>query len=149
MEPIQLFLKNVKLEGEKQSHYNMALFPLLVPDVGEPDCLVLEEALGQGAVEITEVSHEGSVSDLKAINKSRNKLLVVDGEEVVGAKQNRIVKDTLPFGCKDLRLKCCIPMENLKQHFRKERCMEFGGRCVLGVLILSATITPLPIARPP
>jgi hypothetical protein len=114
MEPIQLFLKNVKLEGEKQSRYNMALFPLLAPDVGEPAYLVLEEALGQGAVEITEVSYDGSVSDLKAINKSPNKVLVADGEELVGAKQNRIVNDTLPFGCEDLRLKCCIPMENLK-----------------------------------
>jgi hypothetical protein len=100
--------------GRKQSHQNMALFPLLAPDAGEPDYLVLEEALGQGAVEITEVSHGGSVPDLKLINKSPSKLLVVDGEELVGAKQNRIVNATLPFGYEDLRLKCCIPMENLK-----------------------------------
>jgi len=111
MEPIQLFLKNAKLGG-KQSHQNMALYPLLAPDAGEPDYLVLEEALGQGAVEITEVRHGGSVPDLKLINKSPSKLLVVDGEELVGAKQNRIVNATLPFGYEDLRWKCCILMEN-------------------------------------
>jgi hypothetical protein len=88
-----MFLEKVKLGG-KQSHLNMALFPLLAPDAGEPDYMILEEALGQRAVEITEVSQGGSVPDLKLINKSPNKLLVVDGEELVGAKQNRIVNAT-------------------------------------------------------
>ena len=90
MEAIQIFLEKVKLGG-KQSHLNMTLIPLLAPDTGEPDYLILEEALGQGIVEITEVSQGGSVPDLKLINQSPSKLLVVDGEELVGAKQNRIV----------------------------------------------------------
>jgi hypothetical protein len=83
-------LENVKL-GWKQSHLNMPLFPLLASDAGEPDYMILEEAPGRGAVEITEVSHGGSVPDLKLINKSDHKLLVVEGEELVGAKRNRIV----------------------------------------------------------
>jgi hypothetical protein len=90
MEAIQMFLEKAKLGG-KQSHLNMTLIPLLAPDAGEPDYLILEEALGKGVVEITEVSLGGSVPDLKLINKSASKLLVVDGEELVGAKQNRIV----------------------------------------------------------
>jgi hypothetical protein len=45
-------------------------------------------------VEITEVSQGGSVPDLKLINRSPSKLLVIDGEELVGAKQNRIVNAT-------------------------------------------------------
>jgi hypothetical protein len=69
----------------------MPLFPLLASDAGEPDYMILEEAPGRGAVEITEVSHGGSVPDLKLINKSDHKLLVVEGEELVGAKRNRIV----------------------------------------------------------
>jgi hypothetical protein len=88
-----MFLERVKLGG-KQSHLNMTLFPLLASDAGAPDYLFLEEALGQGVVEITEVSQGGSVPDLKLTNKSTNKLLVVDGEEIVGAKQNRMVKAT-------------------------------------------------------
>jgi hypothetical protein len=93
MEAIQAFLENVKLGG-KQSHQNMTLFPLLASDAGEPDYLTLEEALGQGVVEITEVSRGGSVPDLKLINKSTGALLVVDGEELFGAKHNRIVNAT-------------------------------------------------------
>lgn len=68
--------------------------PVLASDAGEPDYLILEEALTQGAVEVTEVSQGGSVPDLKLLNKSANKLLVVDGEELVGAKQNRILNAT-------------------------------------------------------
>ena len=45
-------------------------------------------------MEITEVSQGGSVPDLKLINRSARKLLVVDGEEPVGAKQNWIVNAT-------------------------------------------------------
>jgi hypothetical protein len=64
MEAIRTFLEKVKLGG-KQSHLNMTLVPLLAPDAGEQDYLILEEALTQGVVEIAEVSHGGSVPDLK------------------------------------------------------------------------------------
>ena len=93
MEPIKTCLGNLKVGG-KQSHLNMTIFPLLAPDAGEPDYFTLEEALNQAFAEVTEVNQGGSVPDLKLINKSPNKLLVVDGEELVGAKQNRIVNAT-------------------------------------------------------
>ena len=93
MEQIQTFLENVKLGG-KQSHLHLTVFPLLAPDTDEPDYFILEEALSQGVAEVIEVSKDGSVPDLKLINRSPNKLLVVDGEELIGAKQNRIVNAT-------------------------------------------------------
>ena len=40
---------------------------------------------------ITEISTGGSVPELKLVNKSADKIMVVDGEELMGAKQNRIV----------------------------------------------------------
>ncbi len=70
MEAIQAFLEAVK-QGGKQSHLNMTLIPLLAPDAGEPDYLILEEALGQGLVEITEVSQGGSVPDHLALKSDR------------------------------------------------------------------------------
>jgi hypothetical protein len=93
MEAIQAFVERVK-QGGKQSHLNLTLIPLLASDARVPDYLTLEEALTQGLVEITEVSQGGSVPDLKLINRSADKLLVVDGEELIGAKQNRIVNAT-------------------------------------------------------
>jgi hypothetical protein len=90
MDQIQGFLENLK-QGGIQTHLNLTVIPLLSPDTAEPDYVTLEEALSQGAVEITEVSQSGHVPELKLINQSANKVLVVDGEELVGAKQNRIV----------------------------------------------------------
>lgn len=90
MDQIQVFLERVK-QGGKQNHRNLAVIPLLASDHGEPDYLTLEEGLRQGLVVITEISTGGSVPELKLINKSTDKLLVVDGEELIGAKQNRIV----------------------------------------------------------
>jgi hypothetical protein len=56
---------------------------------------VLDEALSGGHVEITEVSEQGSVPDLKFVNRGPHPVLVVDGEELLGAKQNRIVNLTI------------------------------------------------------
>jgi len=73
----------------------MPLISLLAPDTGAPDYLTLEEAIGQGAADVTEVSHGGSLPDLKLINKSASKLLVVDGEELAG--RSRTESLTAPF----------------------------------------------------
>ena len=53
--------------------------------------LVLDEALSSGVVEITEVSEQGSVPDLNFVNRGARPVLIVDGEELLGAKQNRVV----------------------------------------------------------
>jgi hypothetical protein len=96
MEAIKAFLDLAKV-AHPQSHKNLTLFPLLAPETGEPDFLTLEEALNQALVEITEVSEGGHVPELRLINRVKDKVLVVDGEELMGAKQNRIVKTTKIF----------------------------------------------------
>ncbi len=129
---IQGFLENVKLGG-KQTHLNMALIPLLASNAGAPDYLILEEGLGQGVVEITEVSHGGSVPDLKLVNKSPNKLLVVDGEELVGAKQNRIVNATFLFPGLD---EITIPVSCVEQGRWSYRSQSFAsGKKVMSAIL--------------
>ncbi len=123
MEQIQGFLENVKLGG-KQSHLNMTLIPLLAPDAGAPDYLVLEEALGQGVADVAEVSQGGSVPDLKLINKSPSNLLVVDGEEVVGAKQNRIVNASFLIAG---RTEITIPVSCVEQGRWAYRSQKFAS----------------------
>jgi hypothetical protein len=59
------------------------------------DYFVLDDALTSGAVEITEVSDLGSVPDLKFVNRAARPVLIVDGEELLGARQNRIVNLTI------------------------------------------------------
>jgi hypothetical protein len=93
MEPITSFLKTGKL-ARKQSYKNLTIFPLLAPDGTVPDYLTLELALEQELVRITELDQGGSVPELRLQNKGKKKVLIVEGEELVGAKQNRIVNAT-------------------------------------------------------
>jgi hypothetical protein len=44
---------------------------------------------------VTEVDNHGAVQNLKVHNKSERMVLILDGEELVGAKQNRIVNTTI------------------------------------------------------
>ena len=54
----------------------------------------LTEALVQNLIAVTEVCEGGSVPELKVVNKSGTMVLILDGEELIGAKQNRVVNTT-------------------------------------------------------
>ena len=51
----------------------------------------MEEGLSQRLVIIRGISKGGSAAELRLINKSADKVLVVGGEELMGSKQNRII----------------------------------------------------------
>jgi hypothetical protein len=91
---IQNYLKEAKI-GRKQSHQNLAIFPLLSSYANGLDYITLDEALIEELIEVVEVSEEGTVPELKVVNKSPCMILILDGEELVGAKQNRIVNTTI------------------------------------------------------
>lgn len=93
MKTIASFLETGKL-ARKQSYKNLTLFPLLAPEAAAPDYLTLEQALVQNLVQVLELDQLGSVPELRILNKGKNKVLIVEGEELVGAKQNRIVNAT-------------------------------------------------------
>jgi len=65
---------------------------------GDPDWLTLDEAMAAGALEVTEVSHAGSVPALRVVNRGDRAVLLLDGEELVGAKQNRILNTSVLIG---------------------------------------------------
>jgi hypothetical protein len=77
--------------GEPQTYRNLSLFPLLADGIAEPDYLLLDEALERGCARVTEVSEQGSVPELRFVNDCDRPVLLLDGEELVGAKQNRIL----------------------------------------------------------
>jgi hypothetical protein len=93
-ESINTYLEGLKI-GRQQSYKNLAIFPLLSTYSLDLDYLLLDEALADGVVEIVEAVKEGTVPELKVINKSSRMILILDGEELVGAKQNRIVNTTI------------------------------------------------------
>jgi hypothetical protein len=60
-----------------------------------PNYVTLDDALHAKTCEITEVSDHGSVPELRVVNRGLDPVLIVDGEELVGAKQNRVVNLTI------------------------------------------------------
>jgi hypothetical protein len=75
--------------GEPVEHRGIVLAPLFPRSRPRADYVTLDEALALG-FRITEVSDQGSVPDVLAWNPTAANVLVCDGEELVGAKQNRI-----------------------------------------------------------
>jgi hypothetical protein len=75
---------------------NLSHFPLLSPK-GTPHAAfrTLREAQEGGCFTITEVSEHGTVPTLLAENSGNQPVLLVDGEELIGAKQNRILNLTI------------------------------------------------------
>lgn len=81
--------------GRKQSFKNLTIYPLLSNYAVTFDYLTLDQALEQNTIEVHEINKDGSVPELKVINTSSIMVLILDGEELVGAKQNRIVNTTI------------------------------------------------------
>ena len=74
---------------------NLTMYPLLAGSDAPPAYVTLDEALAAGFVKVTEVSESGSVPELTVVNDGPTPVLLLDGEELVGAKQNRIVNLTI------------------------------------------------------
>lgn len=109
MNPLATAVSRVSV-GIDVSVQNLTMFPLL-NGAGSDECfyLTLDEALGQGWAQVTEVSDQGSVPELRLLNNGSKPVLILDGEELIGAKQNRVVnlsilappksKLTIPVSC--------------------------------------------------
>jgi hypothetical protein len=93
-ESVKSYLLGLKL-GPAQSFKNMAVFPLLSTLDGGPDYLTLKEALEKALLVVTEVSSGGSVPELRVANKADLAVLLLDGEELAGAKQNRVLNTSI------------------------------------------------------
>jgi hypothetical protein len=81
--------------GDPLHHERLSVFPLFADSNGQAQYLVSEEALAGGAATIEEVSEAGSVPDLLVENRSDLRLLLLEGEELKGAKQNRILNTSV------------------------------------------------------
>ncbi len=57
--------------------------------------LLLEEALREGSAEVSEISSEGSVPELRVRNRGSRPLLLLEGELLQGGKQHRVLRVTL------------------------------------------------------
>ncbi len=81
--------------GAGVSFDNLVVTPLVAANEANPDYLTLDEALARGDARVTETSEAGDVPELRFENRGEKSVLLLDGEELVGAKQNRVLNLTI------------------------------------------------------
>jgi len=78
--------------GEPVRHRGLSVYPLKGRrHATAVHYLVLDDAIKSGGFRITEVSEGGSVPRLRAFNESATPVFLLDGEQLIGAKQNRVL----------------------------------------------------------
>lgn len=95
--------------GDPIRHAALSVFPLFTPSFEGVDYLLADEAIAAGSVVVEEVSEGGSVPYLLVTNKGDRRVLFLEGEELRGAKQNRVLntsvliaalaKTSIPVSC--------------------------------------------------
>ena len=78
--------------GNLMTHEGLTVHPLIRDSLLNKDYLTLDEALAQNTARVVEVSEDGSVPQLLFRNGGEQAVFLLDGEELVGAKQNSQVK---------------------------------------------------------
>jgi len=81
--------------GDLQVFENMGVIPLFSTTKRGPIHLTLKEALEEGVLRVGEVDEGGSVPELKVENRGEKPVLLLDGEELAGAKQNRVLNTSI------------------------------------------------------
>ena len=80
--------------AEPVSRGPLHLFPL-ADGTEEDDVTLLEDALKAGTLRVEELSAGGSVPELRVVNGGATPVLILEGDELLGAKQNRTVNSSV------------------------------------------------------
>jgi hypothetical protein len=123
---VETYLLEMEL-GAGQSFENMTVFELLRAQNGDPEYITLREALQRGAFSVTEVSEGGSVPELMVVNKGDAAVLLLDGEELRGAKQNRILNTTILVGPKSSTKVPVSCVEHGRWSYQSKELAESGN----------------------
>ena len=122
--PIVTALADVAV-GLETTFEGLSVVPLLARDSGPSvSYITLDTALARGDLEVTEVSEAGQVPELRVINGGSSPVLLLDGEELVGAKQNRIVNLTILVPA---RAKVSIPVSCVEAGRWRRDSREFAA----------------------
>ena len=82
--------------GRPVSRASLHLFPLRsVGPENEDHFLLLEDGLQEGTLRVEEVDEDGSVPELRVVNGGTLPVLILEGDELVGAKQDRVVNSSV------------------------------------------------------
>ena len=81
--------------GDPLRHEALSVFPIFSEANGGVDYRLSDAALADESLLVEEVSEGGSVPDLLVENKGDVRVLFLEGEELIGAKQNRILNTSV------------------------------------------------------
>ena len=109
--------------GEAVRHQSLSVFPLFDGQQTPVEYLLSDEGIGSGFVTVQEVSEAGSVPDLLVENKGDVRVLFIEGEELVEAKQNRILNTSVLIAAKS---KTKIPVSCVEAGRWRFRSKHFG-----------------------
>jgi hypothetical protein len=114
---------------------NMQVFGLKRSGEGHLAYLTLDEALEKDLVEVTEIDEAGSVPTLRLSNKGERMLFVMSGEQLQGAKQNRVLNVSIMVPS---RTDIPIPVSCVEAGRWAYRSLKFGSSGTASHSILRA-----------
>jgi hypothetical protein len=91
---MSLAIPNIHV-GDPLCHEALSIFPIFIDIPSKIEYLLSDEAIASGATAVKEISHNGSVPELLVENHGDLRVLFLEGEELVGAKQNRILNTSV------------------------------------------------------
>ncbi len=109
---IMNFISSLKF-GEIQEFKNITVIPIFNEISGGPGYITMQEAMSRNFIKIGEIGTGGTVPELIAENIGDVSVLLLDGEELVGAKQNRVLNTTILVGASS---KVTIPVSCVEAH---------------------------------
>lgn len=81
--------------GEPTTRGRLSMYPLVAEREQTPDYLLLDEAMGLGLCQVQELTEAGVVGRLLLVNRAHLPILLLDGDLLVGARQNRVLNLTM------------------------------------------------------
>lgn len=110
--------------GQPVRYKTLSVFPLFDGSMTPVEYTLSEEGIRSGSVTVEEVSEAGSVPELLVENKGDVRVLFLEGEELVGAKQNRVLNTSVLIGAHS---KMKIPVSCVEQGRWRYRSKQFGS----------------------
>jgi len=92
------------------SHGLLHIFPLRGGNHAEQDLSLVEDGLRAGTLHIEDLHETGSVPELRVVNDGRLQVLILEGDELIGASQNRVANSSVlvPAGSEIILPVSCV-----------------------------------------
>jgi hypothetical protein len=126
-ETIGKALENIQI-GKIVTHKNMTIASLTFSSTSGPDYLTLSQGFERDCLTVQEISDGGSVPELSVINNGDQFVILLDGEEICGAKQNRVLNTSILVAPK---AKIIIPVSCTEQGRWNYTSKEFEDSGIL------------------